>query len=324
MNEKHRKAWRDSADHMLWMLCALLLVQCATRPSQPSGTTPTMTTPTAPHPTATPMHGPVSTQTPVASVTPVPTPTPTEVAIAGPVIAYFHANVEEANPGDTILLEWQSSGASAALLYALSPSGQLPQSGWRVAPSGSYAYSIPSDARNGAEFMLYVQGAAGGGATANLRVKLRCPVAWFFAPAPTVCASALEASNAAEQHFQHGVMLWVEERRTIFVLYDDAPRAPRWGMFADEWAEGQVESDPNLVPPAGLYQPVRGFGLVWRTQPEVRERLGWAVDQEAGFRTLLQSTTLFKYNSLYLRALDGNVWRLGPERGSLEKMQVTG
>jgi hypothetical protein len=232
--------------------------------------------------------------------------------------------VEEANPGDTIVLEWQSSGANAALLYALPSSGQLPQSGWTVAPSGSYTYSIPTDARNGAQFMLWVQDDAGRGASANTWMRLRCPVAWFFAPAPDVCASELLASNAAEQRFQHGLMLWVEARRLIIVLHDDAPRTPRWEMFLDKWVEGQAESDPAIVPPAGLYQPVRGFGLVWRQQPGVRERLGWAVDQEAGFHTLWQTTTMYKYNSVYLRSPDGNVWRLGPERSSWEKIRVTG
>jgi hypothetical protein len=62
--------------------------------------------------------------------------------------------------------------------------------------------------------------------------------------------------------------------------------------------------------------------LVWRQNPTVRERLGWAIDEETGFETIVQHTTLYKYNSTYLRALDGNVWHLGPEMSSWEKIAV--
>jgi len=76
------------------------------------------------------------------------------------------------------------------------------------------------------------------------------------------------------------------------------------------------------VPPPGLYQPVRGFGLVWRQYSQVRSRLGWAVDEETGFSTTIQRTTRYKYNSIYLRALDGNVWHLEPELSGWEKIIV--
>jgi hypothetical protein len=46
------------------------------------------------------------------------------------------------------------------------------------------------------------------------------------------------------------------------------------------------ESDPAIDPPAGYYQPVRGFGLFWREAYfgtigfSAQERLGWATDEE--------------------------------------------
>ena len=170
-------------------------------------------------------------------------------------------------------------------------------------------------------FYLYVQDEAGNGTSANLTVKLRCPVPWFFSPAPDVCASDPILSNSAEQHFEHGTMIWIEERDTIFVLYDDSS-GNNWEQFIDQWEEGKPDHDQALTPPDELYQPVRGFGLVWREQPGVRDRLGWAVDQETGFSTTMQWTTLFKYNSIYLRALDGNVWYLGPWGDNWEKIVV--
>jgi hypothetical protein len=221
-------------------------------------------------------------------------------------------------------LEWESSGASAAVLYPILPSGQLPASGWEVTPSGVYTYEIPSETRNWSGFYLYVYDEAEPerGSGANLSVRLRCPVPWFFAPPPDVCGADPVPSYAAEQHFEHGTMVWMEERDSIFVLYDDEQPSPKWERFDDEWDESQPERDPALTPPDGLFQPVRGFGLVWREHPHVRDRLGWAVDQEMGFNTIMQGTTRYKYNSLYLRALDGDVWHLGPERSSWEKISV--
>jgi hypothetical protein len=234
--------------------------------------------------------------------------------------------VDEADPGDTIVLEWKSSGGTAAVLYSIPPSGQLPQSGWEVAPTGVYTVDISADERNQSRFSLYVSDEAGRWASTGVTVKLRCPAPWFFSPAPDVCASDPVFSSAAEQHFEHGAMIWIEEQDTIFVLYDnDYEIAPghQWEQFIDTWDEDQPEHDPALTPPDGLYQPVRGFGLVWRQQPYVRDRLGWAVDKEIGFNTVEQWTTLYKYNSGYFRALDGNIWCLGPERSSWEKIMVS-
>jgi hypothetical protein len=56
-----------------------------------------------------------------------------------------------------------------------------------------------------------------------------------------------------------------------------------WMIFNDEFEEGDVEYDPKLVPPEGLLQPERGFGKLWRENPEVREGLGWAKQAEIGF-----------------------------------------
>jgi hypothetical protein len=231
--------------------------------------------------------------------------------------------VEEADPGDTIVLEWESEGGTQAVLWHVPSSGFWPQSGWEVETTGVYTYEIGSSERNWSDFFLYVQDDLERDASASLRIELRCAYSWFFSPAPDICPTEPVVSEAAEQHFEHGTMIWVEQKSRIFVLYDDDRSSPRWEMFTDEWGEGEPDRDPELIPPEGLYQPVRGFGLVWRERPEVRDRLGWAVDQETGFTTVVQSTTRVKYNSTYVRALDGDVWHLGPERGSWEKIPVS-
>ena len=235
-------------------------------------------------------------------------PTPSEE----PVIAYFRANVTEADPGDTITLEWQSSGGDLATLYHLMSTGQLGRF-WEVGPTGSMDYVIPAESRNQEGFALFILCDTELIAQATLMVTLRCPGTWFFSPAPDECPSGPSIlTDGAEEHFEHGLMLWVKAQDSIYVLFDDGAQ-PAWKAFGDEWDESEPESDPSIVPPAGLYQPLRGFGLIWREEPGIRDRLGWAVDVEVGYPTAIQRTSRPKYNVIYVGALGDGVWELGPE-----------
>jgi hypothetical protein len=255
------------------------------------------------------------------TVTPTvtPTPTPTSRPGVGPIIDYFRSDVQEANPGDTLTLEWETQRATNAILYHLMPTGQL-GSFWEVGVNGVFEYEIDVSERNHTDFLLIVTDDAGRTAQASLLVVLRCPDSWFFTPAPDECpASSAIVSDAAEENFEHGTMIWVGEQNLIYVLFDDGLN-PRWSAFVDEWEEGDPEDDPALTPPSGRYQPVRGFGLVWRERPGVRDRLGWAVNVEIGFTTSVQRTSRPKYNDTYIGALDGGVWKLLPESSGWEKL----
>jgi len=239
-----------------------------------------------------------------------------------PLILLFAANVDVADPGDTIELTWQTQDAITNTLYHLMPSGQL-GTWWNVTAAGTMTYTIPASTRNQERFILYAVNGKFPYDSAMVSITLTCPDEWFFSPAPDICPQdAALISAGAEQAFEHGVMVWVAGQDAIYVLFDDTLFSPRWDHYLDEWNEGDPIDDPTIVPPAGLYQPVRGFGLVWREQPTVRDRLGWALAPEVEFETAVQYTSYSKYNSTYLRALDGNVWWLGPERSSWQKIVV--
>jgi hypothetical protein len=234
------------------------------------------------------------------------------------VVHSFRANVDVADPGDTIVLTWHWSGGTQGVIYHLLPTGQLSTPHWEVEPTGSLEYTIPARSRNYESFVLYVSDEDGLLAQETLQLALRCPDEWFFSPAPDICpAEAALVSDGAEQHFERGVMLWVDAQDRIYVLFDDGQH-PRWSAHADEWDEGEPAMDPELTPPPGLQQPVRGFGLLWRENRTIRERLGWALAQERGYETALQRTSHFKYPSLYIRALDDGVWELGPNGSEWE------
>lgn len=249
------------------------------------------------------------------------TDTPVAPLPGAPVVNTFRADTAVADPGDTVTLTWDVSDATQITIYQLWRTGQLGDPHWDVAASGAMSVTISADERNSISFALFAANdTARDGAQATVYITLNCPHNWFFSPAPEICAqAAVLQSAAAEQRFEHGTMLWVEAFDQIYVLYDDGVQ-PAYEIFGDEWSEGQPESDPSLTPPEGLSQPIRGFGLVWRTSERVRERLGWALGPESGFFTRLQTTSYAKYNSTYLLGLDGTIWVLGPERSSWEKI----
>ena len=98
----------------------------------------------------------------------------------------------------------------------------------------------------------------------------------------------------------------------IYVLYSDGLLTPGWQANSNAWFSGMPLSDPSLIPPAGRYQPVRGFGLTWRDEQgypgyRVRERLGWATDEEFSVSgAMFQCDSAPKYNTCYLTG-PGNV-----------------
>ncbi len=98
------------------------------------------------------------------------------------------------------------------------------------------------------------------------------------------CPSEAEAEiDMAEQPFQHGLMFWHGDVRQIYVLWGDGG----YMAVADAWI-GPEEYSCQAQAPAGMVQPKRGFGLVWCTYSEVRGRLGWALEQERGYRAVFQ------------------------------------
>jgi hypothetical protein len=86
------------------------------------------------------------------------------------------------------------------------------------------------------------------------------------------------------QAFEHGVMFWRESDHSIFIISNLAIRqgqaTDKWWRIEDTWQTSEPESDPGLLPPTGMRQPVRGFGKVWRNNGFVREAVGWAVGDE--------------------------------------------
>lgn len=309
----------------LFLLSCLFLMACTAGLAQSETAEPG--TPAVPTGNAT---SPAPTRTPVAA----PTPAATAEAGSGPIIHYFRASVKKAttgdvivvgsddpcpqgkaDPGDTIVFEWKTTGAISATLIVSQPAP--------VETTGTFTYETTPEQYGCVPFSLVVTRKEDQIEIATIFIEFPCPDPLFFSSdrdstccgfyANHGCPEAAIASSAAEQHFEHGTMIWIKEYDRIYVLYEDVPVTSDQASasFANEWDESQPDHAPSLVPPDDLYQPARGFGLIWRQYPEVRERLGWAVDQEATFVTTVQWVpSAGRHWSLYIRALDGDIWRL--------------
>lgn len=110
-----------------------------------------------------------------------------------------------------------------------------------------------------------------------------------FPPYPT---PTIKEMSSAFQPFEHGFMIWISDMNRIWVAVcctSTEPQGGRWLSFEDAFVEGMPESDPSITPPEGLYQPVRGFGVVWRSLSNsfsgqaLRDELGWATAPEQNY-----------------------------------------
>jgi len=287
----------------------------------PPATAPSPTSPPAtetPSPTATGI-GTATAQNPgPPTLLPTPTASIPPNATAAPIgISLFTIAPETIRPGDLVTLTWQAEGEQVAL-WRIALDGRLVQS-YTVPLSGTLSVASPPDQQGRLDFALF---ATAGASTAQAFVSVRvlCVYDWFMAPAPADCpASPPRQTLMAAERFEHGLMLWTQFDDLIHVLYNDGA-SPYWDAFANAWFEGQPEDDPDLVPPPGLFQPRRGFGVAWRTgyvspSAVVRDRLGWAIEPEFEIPSgQWQCDAAPRYARCYVTGPGGVVYVLQPER----------
>jgi hypothetical protein len=148
-----------------------------------------------------------------------------------------------------------------------------------------------------------------------------CTTPWFFTQVqpPSCPPNPPVSSGGSFEQFQKGYMIWIEVQDSIYVLYDSA-NVPRWQVFNDAFTEDMPDTDPAYdSPPAYTWQPKRGFGLLWRNQPVVRDRLGWAViEWETPYDALVQTGT---DGMVYINDPRGGVFALTPGGGDWKRYE---
>jgi hypothetical protein len=265
----------------------------------PPNKTATEVSPTEP---ATERPQPTTPPAELPSETPLPTATPPSTTpTAAPHVLSFTANPTiTQNLGDVVHLVWEASGQRAELCPLIGPG---PTGCQDVALVGEQDFAVDEQALIYIGFVLRVYSHEETALkTVELHPQCQNLRSWFFADPPLRCpAEQALTSYAASQHFERGLMVWVEETDEFYVFYDEPDEQGFQVVHRSVGLELKPgASEDNRIdeePPPGLYEPVSGFGLVWRGEvvwpydDDVRERLGWATVPESGYETAYQCST---------------------------------
>ena len=262
---------------------------------------------------------PSPTSAPQTSTPLVPT------ATSAPIVLSFTANPTiTQNLGDVVHLAWEASGERAELCPLI---GTGPTSCQEVSLSGEQDFSVDEQALTYIGFALWVYvDEETALRTVEFYPQCQSLRQWFFADPPLRCpAEDARTSYAASQGFERGLMIWVEDSDEFYVFYDEPDeqgfQVVRRTVGLELKAGASEDNRVGEEPPPGLYEPVSGFGLVWRGEVEwpyeeiVRERLGWATVPESGYDTAYQCSTPTypRMWNCFLLGPGGEVIRLHPD-----------
>lgn len=210
-----------------------------------------------------------------------------------PTVTKFLVNIEDSpsGSGKLVTFSWDSSGATRGTLH--SGRAQRFDSWWPVVPSGEMKVELSDTIFPNPTATLHLINDINGREThAYFQIPWECEYEFFFPYETGRCPyGPAKAVNSVYQNFEHGFMVWLPASTNgnllpqIYVFFADG----RLRLFSDTWTENEPEIDDSINPPENLYQPVRGFGKVWRENPEIREQLGWATQQEFTFESVYQS-----------------------------------
>ncbi|MBI5931298.1 MAG: hypothetical protein HY862_18465 [Chloroflexi bacterium] len=263
---------------------------------------------------------------PTSPLRPTFTPAPATLTVtalptlAGLEIEYFANETTGAlAPGANVTLFWRVSGAERVSIYRLDAEGERTKE-WRVDNEGRITVATEITDVDEAKFELVASnadGVANAEVTVPLAAAANCALLWFFSPPPATCPNgAGDPTFQVEQRFEHGSMIWLGNTKQIIIIYSD-DQQPRWLIAPDLFTDGQPERDETIQPPPNLFQPIRGFGLVWRDNPRTRDRLGWATEPEVGYDGIVQVSGLTDNDKVtYLRTRDGGILELSENGGA--------
>lgn len=286
----------------------------------PPGASPALTT--AP--------GPAPTQAPLAAPSPLPPlrPTPAGQSEGTSVIRSFSAAPQA---GEAILLTWDALGEEATLCPLIGDAPVSCRCLFGLPPEGSVAMRAADVIGAYTGFRLTVE-TDGVRTVGYAPLMMACPDRfpdWFFDEPAGMCPKDIPLrSYAASQRFERGQMFWVEALDTFYVLLDHDENVSRnstdWSSLTSlRIVRGPLELKPGAapdnrveeMPPPGLFEPVSGFGLVWRGDVEgtedIRAALGWAEEPEYGFDAVYQcEMSCGAHWDCYLQGPKGEVFHL--------------
>jgi heat shock protein HslJ len=212
--------------------------------------------------------------------TPTSMPAPSPTLRLSPRVLSFSAEPVETEEGEGIGLTWKAEGEQATICPLIDETAVGCRCLFDVPLMGSHIIT-PADiigAYTGFELAVEAEGVR---TVRYAPLAVECPDAfpdWFFDPRPAICPNdAPLFSSAAAQRFEHGMMIWIEALDDYYILLNHDENVSSsdqgWSTLTSlRIIQGPLElksgaSPDNRVeedPPLGLFEPVSGFGLVWR------------------------------------------------------------
>jgi hypothetical protein len=242
--------------------------------------------------------------------TPLQKPTDTPEVVMPPVIESFTGDRSTIIQGEDLSVTWVASGGTEAEIIWLGTYGSMEGVG-NLSPDSGMEVIKPMNL----PVILNVTNSEGT-TSKNLELTIQCMHAWMpelQTVSIDVCPREAETSWAAQQPFEHGFMIWMESSQTIYVFLSEST-GQFYRTYQDTFKEGDLESDPTIIPPEGKQQPIRGFGKVWRENDDIRLSLGWATAGETGFDTWTQSYQGLGLHNvrIWIKDIDLRILELNP------------
>jgi hypothetical protein len=252
-------------------------------------------------------------------------PGPTATLVPLQIIS-FTASHQQVREGDPFTLTWETIGAEEVSLNHLGWKGTIIMDP-PVPLSGSLVVAPGDVTMYGLDAYYYTLGASNGvdDMVATLAVKIVCDQIWLVPNPPTTggCPQEAFTGEIVAQDFYGGIMLWTKSKPDYNIHALCMGKWTGWRFYtSDSWEPGMPESDPEIIPPSGYYQPVRNLGKAWREMniagaayheypSSARECLGWATGPEYTFDGFYQCQKEgVNYGSCFVIGPDNKVYWL--------------
>jgi hypothetical protein len=221
---------------------------------------------------------PTVTSFPFVTATERPTATPTVPTATPTATATIFIPTHTYTPRPTLT---PSPTAGASHTPAGTPTATIPGAGGcQVAPKGVFLEVYLSDP--------------------GLPTILGCPTA----PPNSKDPPDIWEVQAIYQPFERGHMLWLSnvgwfDAQVIYVMLDDQS----YTRYDDDYDPNTDPESGNFRPPEGLYEPVEALGKLWRNEPGLKDRIGFATAPQMEMDTSMQ---MFTYGEMvHLSAIEG-------------------
>lgn len=214
-----------------------------------------------------------------------------EYTIAGtiPTVYRFAFVPEPAAYGESIDIIWRVEGASSVALDVILPDGTR-QNIMQAVPDieGRFAVVLPAGTYYRLKIIMQVTNTAGDVLDMERYLTMKCDHPYIFEqklPAMMCPDGPEQYIQGTFQEFEGGYLLRRADTDKIYVMY----RGGRgFEIFPDSYEQGESVV-VNEIPPANYFAPQGRLAKFWLQNPDVRQRLGWAIGQESIYVITLQN-----------------------------------